>query len=266
VGSKGLALTRARKRASFRIQASCRAPFIDHVGVRPGRTPCIISRMNTDDPRGDFTEREMRLIFERAGEADARSDGERRYSLAELQAIASQVGLDAGDVTRAAAAVRGTSPGNIVLGAPVRFRSSRLLGHELSEDEILRIVSAMRDTTGIHGVLTAVPGGMEWRARSSMGAVIIDFGRSVNGTRVDVLVARDDQAAVTVIGTVISGIILGLAAGIGAASIVPVWGALGIGIVAAAGSAWLGTRVLWSRMARRWSAEANVLAETATHL
>ena len=45
----------------------------------------------SDDRR--FTDREMKLIFERAGEADVDAQSDRGYSLAELQEIALQVGL-----------------------------------------------------------------------------------------------------------------------------------------------------------------------------
>jgi hypothetical protein len=220
--------------------------------------------MNRDGSRqGEFTEREMRLIFERAGQAGAATEGDRRYSLTELQDIASQAGLDANDVARAAATIRGTPAGNPVFGAPVRFRSARTV-RELSEDEILSAVLRLRAATGLHGELRAVPGGIEWHAQSAMGKIIIDFARANTGTRVDVLVARDDQAMVTVMGAATVGLVAGIIAGINVASYAGGAGAAGVGIVAGVGSAWLATRLLWSRIARRWAREADVLTQTAS--
>ena len=47
---------------------------------------------DTDDRR--FTDRETKLIFERASEADVSAQGDRGHTLAELQEIARQVRLD----------------------------------------------------------------------------------------------------------------------------------------------------------------------------
>jgi hypothetical protein len=52
----------------------------------------------SDGPR--FTDREMKLIFERAGEADVAAHSEQGYSLAEMQEIARQLGLNPTEVAK----------------------------------------------------------------------------------------------------------------------------------------------------------------------
>lgn len=81
--------------------------------------------MAADKPEHDegFTESEVRVIFERAGQLDRAADhGERRRSLAELQEIGAQAGLDPRDVAAAAESVRAASLQSGIAGAPARFR------------------------------------------------------------------------------------------------------------------------------------------------
>jgi hypothetical protein len=228
-----------------------------------GMTPDDSSgRVRGGDLVSGFSEREMKLIFERAGDAGAEADDDRRYSLAEIQAIAIQAGLDPHDIARAAATVRAAPAGHPVFGAPIRFRASRVIPGELTEPDILDVVLRIRERTGLHGELRAVPGGMEWRARSSMGQMIVDFARTANGTRVDVLVAREDQAALTIMGGIFAGIAAGVALAVGTAGALHVGPAVAVGAVGAISGSWASTRLMWSRIARRWSRTANDLAET----
>ena len=85
-----------------------------------------------------------------------------------------------------------------------------------------------------------------------------------DGTLADVPVALDEQAAVTALGTATVGISAGVVSGVSVASYAGAGGALGVGVLTAVGSAWLGTRVLWSRIARRWAREVEVLTQTAS--
>lgn len=224
--------------------------------------------MAEDGPR--FTQTEIRLIFERAGEAEQSADADldRRYSLAEIQAIAREAGLDGQAIEKAAASVRSISPNDRWLGAPARFRESRTLDERLSDGAINDIVVALRETTGLHGELRVVPGGVEWRARSPLGAVIVDFTPKRVGARADVLVARDDLAAVVTLCTGVAGLVAGLAVGEVVAVGLHAGLAAGIaaGMVTAVGGAWGGARLLWSRMSRRAAAMRDALVEQITEV
>jgi hypothetical protein len=212
-----------------------------------------------------FTDREMRLIFERAGEADAGAQGDRGgYSLAEMQEIALQVGLSPTDVARAASTIDSPRASYPVLGGPIRFHASHTLGSKLTDDGIASVALKIREATGFHGELRNVPGGAEWRVRSATGLTVVDFTTRGAGTRIDLTVARDDEAALTAIGVCFAGLVTGVAAGIAAANGLHVGAlaGLGVGAVTAIGGAWAATRLLWSRAARRWERKTDALMET----
>ena len=218
--------------------------------------------VDPDDRR--FTDREMQLIFERAGEADAAADNEPGHSLAEMQEIARQVGLSPSDIARAAATIRTLDESHPVVGGAKRFHASRALPTKLTNDAIASLAIRIREITGYHGVLREVPGGMEWRVRTGAGAIIVDFINVGSGTRIDLTVARDDAMAGTVIGVGIIGIATGIVTAIAAANGLHV-GALagaGIGAVTTIGGSWVGIRALWSRAARRWSGRTDEWLET----
>ena len=219
---------------------------------------------DTGDRR--FTDREMKLIFQRAGEADVSAQGDQGHTLAELQEIARQVGLDPADVARAASTISAPQASNRWLGAPVRFHASRTLDTKLTDDEIAEIAHRLREATGLHGELRVVPGGAEWRARSAAGLIVVDFTAKGTGTRIDLMIARLDEALLTFMGAEFVGIVTGVAAGIAAVSgfdIAPLSG-VAVGAIAAIGVGWAGTRMLWSRAARRWAGRTNALMESIT--
>ena len=213
----------------------------------------------SDDRR--FTDREMRLIFERAGEADVGAERDRGYSLAEIQEIAAQAGLNPTDVARAASTIRSHTASYPVLGGPIRFHASHTLESKLADHGIASVALKIREATGFHGELRDVPGGAEWRVRSAMGLVVVDFTPRGTRTRIDLTVARDDEAAVTAIGVGFAGLVTGVAVSIAAVAslhVIPVVG-IGIGAVAAIGGAWAGMRLVWSRAARRWARKTDAL-------
>ena len=232
-----------------------------------GGSPALLYGMATHHGDSDgrrFTDREMRLIFERAGEADVGAQGDRGYSLAEIQEIALQVGLSPTDVARAASTISSSEASYPVLGGPIRFHASHALKSKLTDDGIASVALKIREATGFHGELRDVPGGAEWRVRSAMGLIVVDFTARGAGTRIDLTVARDDEAAVTAIGVGFAGVVAGVAAAIAAVNglhLIPVVG-IGIGAVTAIAGAWTGTRLLWSRVARRWARKTDALMQT----
>jgi uncharacterized membrane protein len=97
-----------------------------------------------------------------------------------------------------------------------------------------------------------------------MGLVVVDFTARGTGTRIDLTVARDDEAAVTAIGVGFAGVVAGVAAAIAAVNglhLIPVVG-IGIGAVTAIAGAWAGTRLLWSRVASGWARKTDALMQT----
>ncbi len=221
------------------------------------------TRMSRGELPGGFTEREMRLIFERAGQASAESESDRRYSLAELRDIAAQAGLDVNEVARAAATIRGAPASKGLMGGPTRFRASRMLDRNLSEEEILNAVQALRAATALHGDVRSVPGGMEWQAQSATCRCIVDFARTSRGTRIDVLISRADHAVLTALAGGMTGLATGVIAGAIASVMDAGAASVAIGLVAGVGTAWASTRLMWSRIARQWSGETEHLSDIA---
>ncbi|HTE44971.1 MAG TPA: hypothetical protein VK636_06990 [Gemmatimonadaceae bacterium] len=219
-------------------------------------------------PEGGYTDGEMRLIFERAGQLDVDAGAERRFSLDELREMGAQAGLNPADVTRAAADLRSQPARRGILGAPTRFTAVTFVERRLDDSVVSEVVLRVREATRLHGELRAVPGGMEWRARSALGIVIVDFSPKGEGTRLDVLIGREDEAALAALGAGFAGIAVGVAVGMVAGVGVALHGGpligLGVGAVAGIGSAWGGARFIWSRIARRIANDTSALMRAIT--
>ena len=222
--------------------------------------------MSSEDPRlgSGFTHQEMRLIFERAGISEALRDDSRLYSLAEVEAIGAEAGLDRGDIRRAAATVRTPSVTRRILGAPTRFHASHFFDRQLGEDGVADVVDALRHYTSLHGQLRFVPDGVEWRARPALGGIVVHFAPRRKGTRVNVLVARDDAAVLAVLVGCGLGFVIGTAAGI--AMVVASHGnaflGLGAFVTGTVAGAYGSIRLIWGRAARRASAVTSSLLGT----
>ena len=216
------------------------------------------------DPSGKrFTDREMKLIFERAGEAAVAAESEQGHSLAEMQEIARQVGLDPADIAKAASTLRAPETSNPILGAPVRFQASRTLPVKLTDERMTDIAVRIREATGLNGEWRDAPGGTEWRARTATGRFVVNFTARGDGTRIDVSVGREDEAVLTAIASAVGGGIVGIAASFFIANAV---GAVGSGevLVSAAtaiAGAVAGMRLVWPRFARRWTKKTDALLQ-----
>jgi hypothetical protein len=211
--------------------------------------------MSSEDPRvgSGFTHQEMRLIFERAGIAEALRDDSRRYTLAEIEAIGVEAGLEATDIRRAATSVRDVSVTHRLLGAPTRFHASHFVDVPIGEERLADIVDALRSDVGLHGDLRFVPDGVEWQARPALGAIIVHFAPRRKGTRISVLVAREDAAVMAVLVGCGIGFVTGMVAGV--AAMVLSNGAPFLGLAAfvsgTVAGAYGSMRLIWHRAARR---------------
>jgi hypothetical protein len=209
-----------------------------------------------------YSHQEVRLIFERAGKLDALGPADRRRSLAEIQAIGAEAGLDPRDIAAAAATVR-PAERYLFTGAPYRFRASSALP-PLGEQGIVDVVTAVREATGLHGKLQQHPLETEWRVRAGLGAIVMTFAPRANGTRVNVLVIRDDARSLTVISSGIVGTLLGVSAGafVGHSLGVGVAAGIATGLATFAATTVGLARVLWASTARRWKERTDDLART----
>ena len=223
-----------------------------------------MTNLPSDSDGRRFTDREMKLIFERAGEADVAAQPEQGYSLAEMQEIALQVGLSPTEIANAASTLRTPETSNPILGAPTRFHASRTHRAKLTEDGTADVALRIREATGLHGELRNVLGGTEWRARTATGLFIVDFTARGAGTRIDLTVVRDEEALLTAIGAGVVGAIAGLTGGYFIANALQAvgFGEVIVSAVAALGGASAAIRAVWPRVARRWAKKTDALMQS----
>lgn len=224
--------------------------------------------MAGEPPDVGFTNREVRLIFERAGKLDGASDrGERRMSLSEIQAIGSQAGLDPHDVAAAAASIRSRPIEERLSGGPARFRVGAQIDKRLGDEGIAALVNAARDATGYHGTLAYNSAGAEWRAQSALGAIIVSAEARTSGTRIDIVVSREDARALSTIASAVAGLALGGWVATFAAHALQVSTAtsLVVGAATAVASGWGIARAVWRPISHRWSERTRELLDTLVH-
>jgi hypothetical protein len=219
-------------------------------------------------PDAGFSDREVRLIFERAGKLDGASDhGERRMSLAEIQDIGAQAGLDPRDVATAAASIRAPSIDERISGAPARFRIGTRIDERLGEDGVSALVHAARDATGYHGSVNySGAAGAEWRARSALGAIIVSAHVESRGTRIDVVVSREDARVLATIASGVTGLALGgWVASFAAHSFgASIGTSLVTGAATAVVSGWGIARATWRPISQRWAERTRDLLAAVT--
>lgn len=234
----------------------------------PSTTNTFPRAMTPDsDLDAGFTNREVRLIFERAGQLDGASDrGERRMSLAEIQEIGAQAGLDPADIAAAAATVRSPTLTERVGVGAARFRVGTRIPRRLGEDGISDVVQAARDATGYQGTVSWAPGSAEWRVRSALGAMIVAIRADAGGTRIDVLVSREDARFLSSLVSGFAGV--GFGAWVASLTVhalgMQIPAALLSGAVMATLSGWAVARAAWRPLSRRWADRTRELLATVT--
>jgi len=216
-----------------------------------------------------FTELELGEILRRPAERQEgltpESDG--RFSLAEIQQIAAEVGIAPAHVAAAAVEVthRSPPPQPSALGAPTSFRFERWLDGEIPRSAIGELFDIARREIGLQGQVSEALDTVEWRARSQLAASIVSVATRGGRTRISVYLAPTDAAALVGVWTSLGG--AGAAVGIGLAlgTTAAVAGPLAIAATVAVSLGWAGVgswvamRGIWRRLARRWEERANGL-------
>lgn len=123
--------------------------------------------------RGDFLERrftdeEARRIFERAAEAEARpaaAPGQHGHTLAELRAIAAEVGLDTAGLDLAAAEIIASdaSPASGRGGLSTLVHEDAVILRPLPNEEMRKLAAQIEQIIGRRGLLSDAGAWVEWR-------------------------------------------------------------------------------------------------------
>jgi hypothetical protein len=230
--------------------------------------------MATDDRRRRFDDREVALILRRASEMQETTPGgggspqERGLSLADLEQVAREAGLDPTLIHRAAAELdsRPAAPARSgLLGRPTRFDIERTLDGVVPESEFETMVDEIRRTVGDVGNVSTLARSLAWDStRGGREARVRRIGVTIvprNGRTV----IRIHESLSALAGELGGGIVGGVGGGVGAgvfgltmgttAALFPAI-ALGGGILAGA----------WALASRLFISKADDRAEELTAL
>lgn len=219
--------------------------------------------------RARYTEQQLVEILRRAAERQESETGETdgKFSLVEIQQIASEVGIAPAHVAAAAEelAVRRVARTGGALGAPTTFRFEQWLDGEIPTESIGDLFDIARDELEQPGQVNEVLDTVEWRARTALGAFAVSVTRRHGRTKIGVVLSRTDAAALGVIaatgGGLLGAAVIGAPLVVTAATVSPlaIAAAVAVSLGWAGGGSWLALRTAWRRVARPWAARADAL-------
>jgi hypothetical protein len=225
------------------------------------------------DPKDErrYSDQEFALILREAGEL-RKVRSERRGSregltLAEMQDIAREAGIDPDLVARAAALVpeHRLSLAARIFGGPGQYRMVGRVPGEIPEEEMGRILETIREVLRHQGVANKVLDTLEWKTVGETSAVCVNVSARDGDTRLEVTVDRTGSGILTylfpsvagLLGTVILASIYQPSTVIDVATIV----------IATFGSAGLLARTIFSAGTDKWNEAVprlmNALSSTA---
>jgi len=216
-----------------------------------------------------YTEQQLVEILRRAAERQEglNTEPDGRFSLAEIQQIAAEVGIAPAHIQAAAAelANRIATPPPGALGAPTAFRFERWLDGEVPRSAIGELFDVARHEVGLQGQVSEVLDTVEWRARAGLGATVVSVARRGGRTQISVHVTRADAAALVAGTTTVAGVVGATAIGAALATSAIAAGPLAIAAAAVVSVGWAGVgswaamRGIWRRAARPWPDRVNAL-------
>ena len=140
-----------------------------------------------------YTEREFSLILSKAAELAGSSNSVGRIedglTLDEITSIATEAGLDADSVARAARLVQDEGRPSVlqqVMGGALRVRRGFVLPGELTNERAQRILNSARWAMQTHGVGDADSSGVSWNTKG--GHVFVSAQGAAAETRIQVTV------------------------------------------------------------------------------
>lgn len=210
-------------------------------------------------PSRHYSEKEVGLILRRATElqrSEPTAADPTGFTLAELEDVAAEVGIDPTYLRRAAAELEtglGSGPAELLLGAPLAFVLERTVPGEYPESGFEELVPLMQVATLGQGNASAVGKTLTWSSRSD-----------TNTSSQQVLVTvRDGETLIRIeerlagfAGGLFGGVLGGGGVGLGVGVGLPAGLALGllpavVLPVAIVGGAYLGTRAFFAKHVRK---------------
>jgi hypothetical protein len=206
--------------------------------------------------RRRYSDREMALILKRAAELQEQGPGtatrEQSHTLAELEQVAAEVGIDPRYVSEAADAVdtEPTAKRAPLIGAPITYQVNRYVDGEVPESEFAQMLDAIRQVTGRHGEVNRVLGALEWKSTGLRGDTYITVSPRQGKTGMAIRGQYGLGAGIVygAVGVVGAALLVGTSVSTGSAIDVGTLAAVGAGTYLAARTAW---QVVAARTERR---------------
>jgi hypothetical protein len=221
---------------------------------------------NAPVPARRYSDREITLILKGAAERQEEvAPREGGYSLAELEEIAAQAGIDAANVRAAARDLdRVDAPaGGGFVGSPTMLEFERMVEGEVPESEYGELVETIRRLTHTVGKPNRVERALEWSSSyNDIAHVHVTIAPVRGNTRIRIIARHDAGAFILLLTSLLMSPLLGLAvAGAMGLAGLPVLGAGLFGF----GSVYLGDRALLRRISagrtRKMTALVDALAD-----
>lgn len=217
-----------------------------------------------------YSDQEVSLILRRAAELQADEPGATGTSLADLEAIAREAGLDPALVRRAASDLATAAPAatpSRFLGATTKLHVERVVDGELAMDDVEALVEEIRRTFGEPGLVstfgrtvtwTPSPNGPQGRRNGSARQLSVTVT-----TRGGQTTLRAEENLGPLAGALYGGLgggLSGPAIGVGIATFHAALPVIGL-VAAAVGGSYALARLIYVPMARRRDRELHQLIE-----
>ena len=206
-----------------------------------------------------FSEEEVQQVLRRAAQLQQRDPrvptDVRALSLAELEQIAVDSGIDVQQIHRAILELEGRRlrSGSILLGAPAHLHIERVVNRESPSGAFELLVSELNRALGTAGQVSTIGGTLTWSApNTSSGPVDVTISRSEGGTRIALKASFGG-----LLGATFGGIGGGLGGGLGVPLALAIgqltqsWAAAGGTMALALGLPLLLARLVYATIVRR---------------
>jgi hypothetical protein len=212
--------------------------------------------VSSPDDERRYSDEEFALILKTASEEEAAQVAaapQQGLTLAEIQEIATAVGIDAQSVARAAALVPSMhgDTANRLIGASPRQRLEHTISGVVQAEDLGSVVDVARRALDIQGETREVMGGLEWKGSSATTTVMVSISPGEDETRLQVSCDRTEALA-----GIYAGVGMAVAGAIALFLAKLVFGETDAGIVASILTgfpvALLAARAVWKRSAKKW--------------
>jgi hypothetical protein len=222
-----------------------------------------------DDRR--YSETEFALILRKAIELQEHpagaglTDPADGLTLAEIKAVAGEVGLDPGLIDRVAAILPTATGGRAArfFGGTDKYRMEYTAPGILSREDFGQVIDALRQATGNTGKISEVLGALEWETVGETSPIHITVSSREEQTTVKVMGDRGPTGAVIfgVIGIVGGFLSMGIAGAIIQPETLP--GIVGL-VSACLGGGFLTARTIWTTTGKGYRAKLRRLMASAS--